>query len=299
MDGWLKEKLFDAKSSPDKVLQYFMKVACKSGKYVFRGYNKDEEMYPQIIRLDSGQHIGDEIRLLHEFERYGASYLRVYNVVDFLACAQHYGLPTRLVDFTYNPYVALAFALQSEKEINEGEYYNVIYYRPEDIIFTNDNIMGEVTSASIDRKRYVTFSEQAEVLIKNLEQKFDTGRHHNITSRKGKLVGENIPVDTEEGYEKAFIFVDPFQSNPRLIVQQGLFMVPMSLNKETYETNIKREMKIVKIHKNLRSSLRSMLEVFGCDMYHLMPDLASICKNVRVDVLNKKSEKVDYVKGKV
>ena len=39
--------------------------------------------------------------------------------LDYVACAQHYGIPTRLIDWTYNPFTALYFALAENKQPEE------------------------------------------------------------------------------------------------------------------------------------------------------------------------------------
>ena len=109
-----------------------------SGQWVFRGYNTQEQLLPNVIR----RNVSDvEDTLLFEFERYGAQYINASNPVDFMSYAQHFGLSTRLLDFTYNPFVALYFALFSPK--SNGNYRN-----PEDKDYyyiryasTNNNIM--------------------------------------------------------------------------------------------------------------------------------------------------------------
>ena len=45
-------------------------------------------------------------------------YLKSSDPFEYLALCQHYGIKTRLLDFTYNPYVALYFACSNLEEIN-------------------------------------------------------------------------------------------------------------------------------------------------------------------------------------
>ena len=99
-------------------------------QWVFRGYNIQEHLYPNILR----HNLSDvECELLFEFERYGAQYINANNPIDFMSYAQHFGLPTRLLDFTYNPFVALYFSLFSPKSNgtyknpDDKDYYYIMY----------------------------------------------------------------------------------------------------------------------------------------------------------------------------
>ena len=86
----------------------------KNRNLVFRGYSKQAELLPKIIREKDLSN--REIELLVDFEKYGLQYFSVNNAIDFMSYAQHFGLPTRLLDFTYNPFIALFFALFKKKE---------------------------------------------------------------------------------------------------------------------------------------------------------------------------------------
>lgn len=85
----------------------------------YRGLpDADYELLPSVgrqRRKDVCEYLNSEKRILDEFKRRALPYLPTVPQSDFewLFIAQHHGLPTRLLDWTTNPLVALYFAVAS------------------------------------------------------------------------------------------------------------------------------------------------------------------------------------------
>jgi hypothetical protein len=79
--------------------------------YVFRGEASIGAQLSTSLQRLAGERVDVERHLLRSFRRYAPrTAVPEDSMWHWLALAKHHGLPTRLLDWTYSPYVALHFA---------------------------------------------------------------------------------------------------------------------------------------------------------------------------------------------
>ena len=104
--------------------------------FAFRGLSdKEYELKTRLIRL-SGRYAELEKHILRNFRKYAyRAATQEDSVWKWLSVAQHYGLPTRLLDWTYSPYVALHFAtVNLERHDKDGVIWCIDYIKVNDFI---------------------------------------------------------------------------------------------------------------------------------------------------------------------
>ncbi len=95
----------------------------------FRGVNNaQDDLQTSLMRL-GGDYAKLEAHLLRNFRKYARGYPVVSDSVwGWLALAQHHGLPTRMQDWTYSPYVALHFATEDPQTFEQDSAVWVLDY---------------------------------------------------------------------------------------------------------------------------------------------------------------------------
>ncbi len=124
----LQDQLFEESWNPD--------LGRFRSRYAFRGLSDAQyRLETTLIRL-RGVFAVLERHLLRNFSKYA-----LRNVVErdsvwhWLSVAQHYGLPTRLLDWTYSPFVAMHFSTANIEKFNiDGVIWAVNYLKAHQLL---------------------------------------------------------------------------------------------------------------------------------------------------------------------
>lgn len=209
----------------------------KSETLFFRGQsNKSWDIRPSIFRngLISVEHKIIQTataRVPQEFRECSSAF-------EELTKLQHYGLPTRLLDITMNPLVALYFACLPTAKVKDEEGDDVY---PDGIVYI-------CTGYEEHEKSY-----KAKILAEITKIGFDG----NSTLKNLKTsLGINKDIDPESFIEliQDTIFVMPSYSNSRLIRQSGAFLISGAINVTVVEHDLWNS-KVAKSVKNLNQEI--------------------------------------------
>ena len=112
-------------------------VTRESSITVFRGQRKDYKLLPSISRNNIPQNIlHHERELIDKFKKEAVPCLHLLpnSEWDWLVVAQHHGLPTRLLDWTYNIHIGLWFALDGSEKLGSNPEVWALNPEKKDII---------------------------------------------------------------------------------------------------------------------------------------------------------------------
>lgn len=122
-------------------------------EYFYRGHSDfNYELLPSIYR-NPDRYFESEDKIFREIIiRTPSEFLNENSTIEKLVKMQHYGLPTRLLDITYNPLVALFFACNGQKSRNDGEVLIFKIPKSEVKFYDSDtvSVLSNLAKMSVD-----------------------------------------------------------------------------------------------------------------------------------------------------
>jgi hypothetical protein len=180
-------------------------------------------------------------------------------VVEWLALMQHYGAPTRLLDFTYSVYIAAYFA--TEHSVGASAIWAV------NTQWANELAMANLISAGNDPQD-----------VRRLQEPFVEGT---------EAVFERLVM--REPLACCVVPINPFRLNERLRTQKGIFLAPCNVD-ASFMDNLsamaghKLQDNVVRyvIPASIAEDMRAFLSEMGLSRRSLFPGLDGYAQSLGV-----------------
>lgn len=227
---------------------------------------------PNLIQNESNMYHDLLIECPDDFER-------CHTHLEKLVEMQHYGLPTRLLDITRNPLVALYFACESRPE-SYGELVLISADKEEIKYPQSDTVSVLASLPAFSYNEQMKFRQWAEDLSVN-EKQFNINAKrlvHEVRLEKPAFEPDIRKEDVLKNY-----IVYAVKNNSRIVKQDGAFIlcglndVVDSLDEFRYR---EKKKKIVALVTEKKRILRQ-LEAFSINRAALFPEIDFVSEYIR------------------
>lgn len=245
-----------------------LKLKCYRGQH-----NSEWENIPSLFRPNMKKFSCHEKQAVRDLIAvHPAEFADDETMFDRLVRMQHFGLPTRLLDVSKNPLVALYFATEFDpkKEKKNGKVTAFAIPKEREKYFDSDSVSCIANLANMteeEKKKIFSLRKSKKTELPNKEEVYKR-LHQFIRNEKPYFLPIIKPIDLFKPY-----YVHPKMSNRRILSQSGGFIIfgikpPKKIN---YTHELEETEFLIPFEK--KEKIRNQLEIIGISNSTIFPEL--------------------------
>lgn len=242
-------------------------------KVWFRGVDRDESLIPSVFRKRLDKQL-NELLVLNSFMSIYKNYTdeRFENSkIELFSFMQHYGIPTRLLDWSESHLMALFFAIDTWENGNQPVVW-----------ILNAKALNQLT---IEVPVNGPVFGESDLVNARLSLVGFLDKDNSINNLFQKKFPQYVEIIEKLEYPIACYPIS--SGNQRIIVQKGVFTVhgrqKTSIEKLMKEKEIAENLKKIEIDVNSISKIRESLRRAGITCRTVYPDLYGLSKELKTD----------------
>ena len=213
----------------------------KNGSYIFEG-NDCDNMINDFISISLSR----------------MSYIPT-NYFEKMLMAQHYGIPTRLQDWSESPLVSLFFASSNSKSLKVDDYCIMWCLNPLILNQKTNQVVSDTSNSTYIPN--ISLDSSSESALGYIE------RYYGLEPKVGN---GSFPIA-----------IQTYKINPRIEAQKGVFLIYPRARKSLIEFDDVDQF-LIKfiIKKDVAEQLENLLAIYKINNFQLFPEISSIALDV-------------------